>query len=576
LSVSSEQATSIRWFNRLDLVILAAIGTVAIAVRWVVSCESFWTDELHSAWTVSAGWQQIGERASQGNQQPFFFYLLWLWTKVASVGIPKDLPLEAIWRIFVIVPSVLTAVGITWSLMRATGSRLGATAAGFVMAVDTNAIFFGTELRPYAWVMFLSWVTIDASSRYVDTRSTDAWWTIHAAAATAGLMHLTSLLSLSAWVVWVTLLDVLLPIGDRQTIGGRQGDGHSGDSFNRQPFAEATLWRRQARPRWRHMIVIAGWCCLLAWQLISQQAVWKAKANWGTFGTPTSIADWLALWPWGTLVLIPAVAWLSANRLIIGRWFWCYRSSEGYRVTRRSVALLAVGVPILSAVLAFGLAKSEFLPIWHRRYLVAAFPMLVWWFGWCIGSIANFRQPTIKRDTLAGRLSRAIAVTAIVISSLTLLWDQHTLPQLYRGDIRWVHRGEGWREAVAWITRQAKPGELVWVDPGLIEQPPGGSALVGESSYLKYVISGPYQFPAGIEANAVGQRGSRRWLDLAATGRPSSDWLISRRHLSGLTDRPVQPSSASVKSSPTLHVERFGRVWVTGVTGVTGMRPPDD
>lgn len=552
----------------MHLLIIGAVAALALALRWMVSAESFWTDELHSAWAASGTWSQVGQRASQGNQQPLFFHLLWLWARASSTGLLSTLPTESLWRGFVILPSVLAAAGMTWSVLRATGSQLGAAAAGLVMALDSNAIFFGTELRPYAWVMFFSLVAVDAASRWYDNRTAAAWWTVHAAAAAAGLMHLTALLSLSAWVMWVTLIDIFRPGDSLQTTDNLSSGGHVGESRRGHRSEEAIAPRRRFHLRRRHGLVTIGWCCLLSWQLNSQQAVWKAKENWDAFGTPTSPADLLTLWPWLSLGLIPAVAMLIAIHLVPRQWRRRRGPMIDSRTAQQPVAWIALGVSILSAVAAYGLAESGLLPIWHRRYLVAGLPMLVWWFGWCIASIANPRHSSAAVHR-GGRLSRAVAVVAVAVSCILLLWQQNTLQQLGRGNVRWVRRGEGWREAVAWISQQTTPHERVWVDPGLIEQPPGASELVErpDALYLKYVVNGPYQFPTEIETVAVGRSGSRRWLDLAESGEPPTDWIISRRRIHDLHDGINQQSrDVSKIATPPFRVRRFGGVWVAGAS----------
>src|SRR5689334_3102124 len=62
--------------------ILAAISLFAAVLRlWQVG-ESLWVDELHTSWCLQAGFENVAERAADGNQSPLYFWVLWGLTRI--------------------------------------------------------------------------------------------------------------------------------------------------------------------------------------------------------------------------------------------------------------------------------------------------------------------------------------------------------------------------------------------------------------------------------------------------------------------------------------------------------------
>ena len=49
-----------------------AVLAIATALRMPSCYESFWLDELHSAWTVWDGLSEVASRADRGHQSPFY------------------------------------------------------------------------------------------------------------------------------------------------------------------------------------------------------------------------------------------------------------------------------------------------------------------------------------------------------------------------------------------------------------------------------------------------------------------------------------------------------------------------
>ena len=66
--------------------LLAAVVGLAFWLRIVQVGESLWLDELHTAWVVADGTQQLVPRAAIGNQSPVYFALVWPFTKLAGMS----------------------------------------------------------------------------------------------------------------------------------------------------------------------------------------------------------------------------------------------------------------------------------------------------------------------------------------------------------------------------------------------------------------------------------------------------------------------------------------------------------
>ena len=143
--------------------------TIAIMVR-IPSCyQSFWVDELHSAWCIWDSLGDVAKRATIGNQSPVYFGGLWFW-KQAFGGSELALRMSS-----VLMTSIAAAV-MTVGVSRWTTSPMAGLASGLVMALESNAIFFGTELRPYAAVILCATVATLSFVRLLESDdSREAW-----------------------------------------------------------------------------------------------------------------------------------------------------------------------------------------------------------------------------------------------------------------------------------------------------------------------------------------------------------------------------------------------------------------
>ena len=112
---------------------------IAIAIR-VPSCyESFWLDELHSAWCVWDSFGEVFPRADIGHQTPFYFAGLWVWKQLVGTS-------EVALRFSSVMAVAASCAVLVWGVSRWSKSVAAGTATGLVMALETNSLFFGTEL----------------------------------------------------------------------------------------------------------------------------------------------------------------------------------------------------------------------------------------------------------------------------------------------------------------------------------------------------------------------------------------------------------------------------------------------
>lgn len=135
---------SIAW---LPLALIVAAGCW---LRFeIASQESLWLDELHTGWSIKNGFAEMLSRSAQGNQAPLFFGLTW---GAASIFGTSELAI----RIVSVVAGSLAMVAAARLAWVWTHSRVAATIAAGLLAVDDTFIWYATEARPYALLHLLS------------------------------------------------------------------------------------------------------------------------------------------------------------------------------------------------------------------------------------------------------------------------------------------------------------------------------------------------------------------------------------------------------------------------------------
>lgn len=473
------------------LTLAAAVFTIAVATRVPVIAESFWVDELHSAWTVGGTLGEVRQRAAQGNQTPLYYWGLWCWRQGVGEG-------ELAMRISSVIASALACAVVAAGVAKLGGGVLGGAVAGLFLALEANSIFFGTELRVFAVVLLLASIVCWSWSEVGRGGGRIAGPVMMLAIFLAALIQPMSL-GVLVWpaIVEGTKLALTLVREHRLRLAPRT----------------ALLGAAAA--------LLLGW---LAWDLAGRVwwFAWQHRDQWQAVGAVRSGQQLLRIWPWGWILIAPVVAAWAA---------WaCERfggggtmpaaadtatasaadgeeargaSRAGFRLWGPPAAV-AVGATLFYwSVSASGLAA-----IFHRRYLIAALPLLAWAGGAAVGQ-AGFSLAKLwrlgDRNTAERRFS-ATVIGGLWVWALIAAWPllQHGIPLSAR------LRGEDWRGAAAYLRANAAADTAIWLSPGLIETERClASGQPEDIAYLAYPLRGPYRLegvevislrPAGIAA----------------------------------------------------------------------------
>lgn len=477
-------------------------------MRWPSCGESFWLDELHTAWTVDGDWADVEPRAAIGNQQTAYFDVLWWWRSITPASLLRVYGVEACLRLTSVLLTSVSAV-IAYQVARQWSSGiLAGVVAGLFMAVDSNSIFYGTELRPYAAIVFVSSLALGIVFRHDrPLRPTDRWC-LHAIVLAGAWIHITSLTTLG-WLVAVVMMGDLIA------------------TFRRE---QSRQWMIQS-----HLVPSLLWGVAGAVWFGQHSELWDARSNWQSFAMANSPVQVWRLWPWLPTVILPGLYWWSGSR---------------QQSTEVMTLVLAIAGSTLTGYLV---SKYGGVPVWHRRYYVAALPMIAILMGLLIGSSGNLALRRLFRADGAAKAWTPTLATCVVamLCFAGLLWQQGTLSRIVTGDLRLIRRGENWRAAIAFIGEQRKGREPVWVDAALIEQQ-RFDARVDErrfEEYFRYPVGGPYLLN---DAVGVGSDGLAAWLDeqQRTRQRQASYYLLRGR-----------PDSSN-QIPATIETHSFGRITV--------------
>lgn len=441
-----------------------AVFTFATLVRLPATTESLWLDELHSAWAVWGDFAEVRQRAAMGNQAPTFYWLLWGWRQAFGDAEPA---LRSLSVIFSSLAAAVTAVGVT----RITGNVVAGAIGGIFLAIEPNAIFFGTEVRAFAPVMLL---TAIACWAWVSTFRSNSHLPAWALLACVGLATMIQPMSLGL-LAWPPL---------------------------------ELLWRRRhslrLNPRQTLLIAIATLASAWAgWELFGKvlATAWQHRYEWQA-AMPTGPATTiLTVWPWaiGMIAVAFTAALLamhlnrSADRRAATDEDHC--PSDHARIEPWDPGWLAPAALTMGATaLYWSLSASGIAPIFHRRFMVGVVVMMAWAFG-----VATHQLMTCLIRIRRGRFGRQGARPAVRkvvqwgLPAALLLWSLlcairfATNPEASARPLR----SEDWRGARELIAKG--PNEAVWLAPGLIEtQRLLASNDPSRITYLTFPLQGPY------------------------------------------------------------------------------------
>ncbi|MCC9599692.1 hypothetical protein LOC67_03890 [Stieleria sp. JC731] len=518
-----------------QLAISAFIVVVAVvAMRWPSGGESFWLDELHSAWAVAADFPDISARAADGNQTTGYFHSLWIWKKTVDLlGLANLLGFEWAMRISSVVLNAIAALVLLFGVTRSSGRLGGGLAAALLLAFDQHAVFFGGELRSYAAVMLCSAFATASMMKMLQTAKgsheiagqdnkvdraltgpSDDEVTVQVGVGRlsmtfwiclAGLLHPTSL----------GTLGLLFPVGLILT------------------------WRMRRLKVWSGDLGVLTFGLLTSLLLAASSLPhsWQRRDLWRAFGQATRSKQLLDAWDWWSLLLFPGITLVLCVvicRFVAGRPN-AASSQHKSAIMKPASADCFWWIPGLisaTATAVFFIASyADIVPLWHRRYFIAALPMLAWTGGELTAKLID-RAFAISRQSSFQRVV-PIAILMVVIGFQ--LWHQGVLTKLAAGHLPMQLRGERWRSAVEMIQQESTTSDFVWLDSGLIE-----ASLLTEApvswpaederfwDYLKFPVQGPYRID---EVKLVSSRSPIESLSLLVDQLPDEQarvWLLSR------------------------------------------------
>ncbi|MGJ7913941.1 hypothetical protein ACI48D_00485 [Massilia sp. LXY-6] len=453
------------------MLLCGAIGLLALLLRLpTLSSRSLWLDETYSAWfsavPLRALWTQV---PLYETHPPFYYTLLKAWSALFGRS-------EAALRSLCVLASVLTVVLIPvcarWARLGARAERIGLLAA-LLLAVNANSILFAQQARPYA---------------------------IH---ALAGM--------LAVFFSCMLVLDLARPSapGHRSRLGTWAAGLALSASLtlwlhNTGVFAAFGIWTGMtaglllgssgARARQATAVGLAGLGALLLWSpflpmLLRQSAAMAKLSYWIRFSPGKITGAWTVM-SGGQLLHYPMLALV----LLAFAWLW-KRSRPHFWLLAYTMAL---------PILAMGAYSLLVKPVFLSRLFEWLAPLTM--------ALAALGIATLRP---AWRLPVLALVLALSAWEVQAFYRSHT---------------ENWREMLAQLQREARPGDLVLAFPNEVQMPVSYYMKRGPAvSYL------PGPFPAlGLARRYTGNAGAP---DIAPEDAARLRSLLWGRHRVWLIER---------------------------------------
>ncbi|MGV3485856.1 MAG: hypothetical protein ACO1RT_15670, partial [Planctomycetaceae bacterium] len=384
------------------------VFVVAAAVRLPSCYESLWLDELHSAWAVWGSFAEVASRAAAGNQTPPYFWMLWLWKECVG-GSELSLRLPGVIAIS------LAAATLTVGVSRTRGSLVGGLAAGLVLALESNSLFYGTECRPFAAIVFLAagacWLAQKPGGKHLQDH-----FPLIAITIAAAMVQPTSI-GVLAWLLVARF----------------------GFAALRTTAAPSPVMQEVAPHRRNHLAAMGLAVVVLAVAAVwlggdVMRNAWQHRTQWQEMGRADSLRQIWRAWPWGSLVLLPAILMVSMKA--------CARlqrkpTATEIEIPSNTMPWWVFALSVFAAVLMFWSASAlGIAPVFHRRYFVACLPLLAWVSGDLVAltlkhlHVLSFHKPS------KAAVSMVIAIIPLAVLTLT----QGTARKLLTQDTRLVRR----------------------------------------------------------------------------------------------------------------------------------------
>ncbi len=486
--------------------------------------ESLWVDELHSVWAISGDWNEVAGRAAMGNQSPLYFYGLKVWADTAGMVFDGLLSSETILRASSLLGWWILCVRVFESIYRTVPMPVVMETMIVIaiwLSIDRIGAFYAMELRPYIWVAVVSLVVM-RSGASIASRPTRFGFSWLLSCAILFYLHYTTIFVVA--LSWCALVASIM----------QQWNGL--DVLER---------RKIICLRTIELFVIAAiWIPGL---LHLRQMLGKSK-QWANFANDLSVSTAVDLLPWLFWVFVPMFAF-KVHR--------AYRKEhrplkpfETPLVTAWLYQLLAIG--IVSLLLVGLLTYAEIAPLWHRRYVMGAYPAIVLLGACWLGKI---RSP------------RVLLLTGLLSALLLVCW-QGTLGEWKAGRIIAWQRQEDWRGAVAFLREQRRPGEPIFIVPMLIETAGSELPLAISYSYLRFPLSSIYRVEE-LDAIEILPNYQSSWAAKIANSNRNEDsstlWIIARVDDDSIRNAVIALKGSNIVPEGYSSIERVfdgGRVQV--------------
>ncbi len=380
--------------------------------------DGLWLDEIHTAWTTGSGWSTLWERAFAGNQSGWYFGLVWIVRGVLGDSI---LALRAV-SIAVGTLLILVAAHLTWSWTRST---VGTCLAAWLIATDSQFVFYGTEARTYVLVQlvsviqvltFWSWLSrFRSAESLLETNGHTRWLgsglLLSVVTAMLFALHSTS--------VWLPIAEVIFFMGYW--------------FVNRFQVTSNFDWQ----PAWKSAILIALLTTLFCVPaLMEANSIFGRRANWLPVSSGAMLLQEFR-WPillWLVLPLILVAIVSAFEGTMATQWRGTQFSQQNF--ARTLFVLMWALVPIGSV---WWLDRWQVAPLALSRYTLVGSAALPIFCGLCASTPRNVFGQWAVAGTLVG--------SSLFQSPLIHVLGQHSMSTQLRF--------EDWHSPIAEINNRA-------------------------------------------------------------------------------------------------------------------------
>jgi hypothetical protein len=508
---------------------------MAAVLRGLQAGESFWLDELHTSWTVSGSLSEVAERAALGNQSPLYFWLAWF---CARLPLPPEIALR--------LPSLLAGCGLPvavyWLAKKLQPSNEPTSddtvplLAAWLVVIDPLAIFYSQEARPYALLQLAVVFHLGLLLRILERSS---WWPRAGWVVTGALivhLHYTGGLILIAEFVALVALVLL---------SARQANNEPAcDHQNNKLELCFSCW-----------IDLGVLALLLLPAIPGMLEVAARRENWNQFVKPQPAIEILRMFSW-TPAIIPLIVLFTWRKV----------------TSQRNLLVLACWL-LVPLGLAWVLTQAHVAALFHKRYLIAAWPASLVAAALCVrlgGNVAT-------QSALVG----IILAISVVNGGLVQNWLQ---------DGRLLHdRREDWRTANRELILNMAHSEstLILLRSGLIEAnqlPENKDPRF--AAYCQFPLRGAYRIQDDVSVfplttNDAAQHLSAELRQVLRDKGTKSFWLVNRSSNPAARQQLLLDLQESIKGEEIWEPQppqEFGNVYLQQILirpSVSRRREPD-